>query len=320
MTRKDFYVYVHYRATDSTPFYVGKGSDRRMMSHENRNKYWKNTVSKHGFFARKVVENLLSEDAYTEEIRVISLMRDAGEKLCNMTDGGDGTRGLKSSPETLKKLSLAHGGKKNANYNENVHTFVNDKMGVEFFGTQFDMFLSHGEERSGISMLCSGKIWRFKGWRLSTTDKDFFPNSGRESHTYNDNMHIFKNKISKEEFVGSQMEFRNLTGINHSYVSAICRGRRKSTSGWQCLNSCSPKNPSSEEKNKKTAESMSGKSNPQYDPRLRVFKHKDGRLEVCTIYDMRKTHGATSHISTLIAGRIAHHKGWAYLGLSRTNI
>lgn len=42
---KDFYVYLHSRATDGKVFYVGKGSEYRYKS-KQRNNYWRRTVNK----------------------------------------------------------------------------------------------------------------------------------------------------------------------------------------------------------------------------------------------------------------------------------
>ena len=38
-----FYIYIHYRESDGTPFYIGKGSGDRSTQTKNRNPYWKRT-------------------------------------------------------------------------------------------------------------------------------------------------------------------------------------------------------------------------------------------------------------------------------------
>jgi len=46
---RDFYVYAHFRATDGSCFYIGKGNGRRAFATQGRSKYWKNIVAKHGY-------------------------------------------------------------------------------------------------------------------------------------------------------------------------------------------------------------------------------------------------------------------------------
>lgn len=100
----EYYVYAWYRATNNTPFYVGKGTGCRYLNINGRTKYFKNVHNKHGGYVRKIAEGLTETQALELEIETI---RDWKGKynLVNLTEGGEGTRGLKHSEETKRKLS-----------------------------------------------------------------------------------------------------------------------------------------------------------------------------------------------------------------------
>lgn len=118
------------------PFYVGKGQRRRMYLHEyyskkgtHYNKYLSNKILKilndgREIGKRKLIENISSEEATKIEIQIIAQYRRNGIKLCNFTDGGDGSPGYRHteeekqkmrgrivSEESKKKMSIAHIGK-----------------------------------------------------------------------------------------------------------------------------------------------------------------------------------------------------------------
>lgn len=87
----EFYVYVHFRADDGIPFYVGKGKGRRAWSRRGRNPRWTNVETKHG---RKVVlwyTGLEETEAFEEEIRLIALFTSLyPEQIVNLCVGGEG--------------------------------------------------------------------------------------------------------------------------------------------------------------------------------------------------------------------------------------
>ena len=125
-----FYTYAHY-THEGRLFYIGKGHGRRAYFFHKRNSHWNNIVAKYGKPTVKIIAKGLSEtEALIHEIKLIKFYKESGENLCNMTDGGEGTSGLKlsdehkpkisfklkgrpgknPSPETLLKLSLSHMG------------------------------------------------------------------------------------------------------------------------------------------------------------------------------------------------------------------
>lgn len=91
-----YYVYLHKKATDGAPFYVGKGSGKRAHKHHNRSVLWKNIVEKHGLEVEIVKDGLDEDEAFQLECALIEQYgrKDVGKGvLANHTDGGDGVRG-----------------------------------------------------------------------------------------------------------------------------------------------------------------------------------------------------------------------------------
>lgn len=107
---RDFYVYVHRRATDGRVFYVGKGNGRRAWATQGRSNYWRHIVAKHGYTVDIVQNGMQEWWAFELEIELIAFYK--RESLCNLTDGGDGCSGAKRSAETIAKTIAIHIGKK----------------------------------------------------------------------------------------------------------------------------------------------------------------------------------------------------------------
>lgn len=103
---------MHIRASDGKIFYVGKGKGSRDNSRSGRSAHWRNTVAKHGLIIKRIFTEMSEDEAYQNEIEVIKLMREKGEKLCNIANGGNGgLSGIKLSAEHIEKLRAAKIGK-----------------------------------------------------------------------------------------------------------------------------------------------------------------------------------------------------------------
>lgn len=110
--RQDFYTYAWLRH-DGTPYYIGKGSNRRAWR--------KGSPSKERVLILK--KGLCERDAFKHEIYMISIFgrKDIGAGILhNHSDGGEKSRaggrgnfrkGAKHSEEAKRKIGLAHKGK-----------------------------------------------------------------------------------------------------------------------------------------------------------------------------------------------------------------
>jgi len=106
---KRFYTYAYLRE-DKTPYYVGKGSGKRLYVNQNR------VISPPKDKSRIIFlkQNLTEEEAFRHEIYMIAVFgrKDLGTGILhNKTDGGDGVSGLIHSLETRAKLSVTNKGK-----------------------------------------------------------------------------------------------------------------------------------------------------------------------------------------------------------------
>lgn len=107
-------MYVHLRP-DGTPFYVGKGTKARSLWKKRRaNPYHKNIVAKYGLKSIRsvIVKRGLSESAsFFYEKEAIACLRDFDYRLCNLTDGGEGSTGWKAPSETRARMSATRKGR-----------------------------------------------------------------------------------------------------------------------------------------------------------------------------------------------------------------
>lgn len=112
MPEAKFYVYVHREADSGNVFYVGKGSGQRATATLQRPAFWHRVCDKHGLVVEIVAMFWLEADAFAHERALIAECREAGLRLTNCTDGGEGPSGAQRSEETRRKIGDAKRGSK----------------------------------------------------------------------------------------------------------------------------------------------------------------------------------------------------------------
>ncbi len=115
------FLYMHFKATDGSPFYVGIGKKRyrngknisiksiyeRAFCKKERSDFWNNVVNMYGYDIEIVLDNLTAEEAREKEKEFIALYGRRNKHkgpLANLTDGGEGNVGYISSEATKKLL------------------------------------------------------------------------------------------------------------------------------------------------------------------------------------------------------------------------
>jgi len=140
-----FYIYAHFKLDTNELFYIGKGTNNRISVSFGKNSYWKNIVKKHGYYYKKIEDNLNELDALNGEIFYIKHFKMIGYKLCNLTDGGDGMIGMTINLETRKKMSLAKLGKIGNRKGSKVSEITKNKLSILNTGSNSPSF---GKKRS----------------------------------------------------------------------------------------------------------------------------------------------------------------------------
>jgi hypothetical protein len=107
----EYYIYLHLRADSGSPFYIGKGKNKRSTSRCSRSLYWKNIVNKYGYDVIIIESNLSNAEAILKEkywIKRIGRKDMNNGPLVNFTDGGEGTVGKTVSIKTREAVALSN--------------------------------------------------------------------------------------------------------------------------------------------------------------------------------------------------------------------
>ena len=101
----NFYTYTH-ATPDGDVFYVGKGIGHRVYSMRDRSWLWRDRFNRLDGIIMKIVARFETEqEAFDHERKLIEIYTAQGFNLVNLTEGGEGVRGYKQSPELRRRRS-----------------------------------------------------------------------------------------------------------------------------------------------------------------------------------------------------------------------
>jgi len=150
---KTYCVYAHRKASTGEVFYIGKGGPQRAASKVGRSTRWHRTVAKHGLQIEIIKSDMPEPCAFTLEKALIhSIGRD---RLCNLTDGGEGTSGRVASEAQRRKCSASNKGTKPAAHSIELARVKNSKPITTECGLAFP------------SATAAAKFVRSKNWRAA---------------------------------------------------------------------------------------------------------------------------------------------------------
>lgn len=147
-----FYIYRHIRPDTNQVFYIGKGKNRRNSycyerahAQHSRNNYWRNIVQKNeGLFIVEIVMEFDSADACVakeKEMIAIYGRADASDgTLANLTDGGDGSWGMRVSDELRAKRSANMAGVRHPNYGKKLSPETRLKKSLSVKGSKHHLY------------------------------------------------------------------------------------------------------------------------------------------------------------------------------------
>jgi len=162
-------VYIHKRKSDLTPFYVGKGKPQRPYSKVGRNQRWHRTVLKHGIIYQIVKSGMPEPCAFSLEKSLIHAL--GKQRLCNMTNGGEGTSGRIPSDQQREKCSRSNKGRKPSPHSIALAKKKNSKPIATRCGLRFS------------SVTDAAKFVSFDNWETAKVSISFCAN-GETNHSY----------------------------------------------------------------------------------------------------------------------------------------
>lgn len=196
-----YYVYVHINPLTKRVFYVGKGQSDRAWDYHGRNIYWKRIYNKYGVDVNIVSHSLSEKDAFDLEQLLILEYRDLGFNLTNLSDGGEGSSGLRFTDQ--QRLNISNGLKGRIPWNKG-------KTKVREYKLPIESRLKMSEAKKGAY-------------------------SGNKNPCADLNEYTFVRLVDGFEVTCTRSDLCKNFGVSNSYIEKLFykNNPRKSTNGWR---------------------------------------------------------------------------------------
>lgn len=214
----NYYVY-QYNRKDGTPYYIGKGKDKRAwQSHRRAN--GTQLLPKDKSRIKIVKDKLTEAQAQALEKKLIKKFgrKDLGTGILrNVSDGGEGASGYKQSKSTIEKRAAKMRGRKLSP--DHIQKLIENHHKKQPGYTAPDLGDRHPMRQKNV-------IKKFKGDNNYQTKPEF---------KYNSQIYSWKNKNTGECVTMTHLSFYRKFNLRSSNVVRVIRGQAKSVSGWELI-------------------------------------------------------------------------------------
>lgn len=221
MTAGVFYVYIHRRASDGLPFYVGKGSGIRhkIGTKWQRSKRWLCMAEKHGWYSEIAQSDMDLDSVYLLEMWLIAKFLHEGMPLVNITmGGGGGRRGIK--PVNVMPINCSNGMR-----------FIGATEAVEYLKS-----IGVSGDAVNINSCAAGKhnsAYGFTWWRDGDAPREYIDPKDRRAKSFSVPVKTecglyFASMVEAEDFLRIKRPTATKSGI-----CPCCKGKRDSYLGYK---------------------------------------------------------------------------------------
>lgn len=271
------YVYQHIRLDKNEPFYIGVGEDtpnekgkyRRAYNTFHRNNFWKKIKNKTNYKVEILIDDISYTKALEKEIEFIALYgrKNIGKgPLCNLTDGGEGVKGIvKATKKVVQK-----------DFDNNIIKVYDSIASVS----------KYGYSKSSVNRCCKGGAKTHLGYVWQ-----YFDNQS-DDLTYNKSSREIKNRkrIIQKNLDGSIAKIwdcmmdaiKNNPGCTSSGIGCCCNSIMRTHKGfmWEFEN---PANITRKGKSEFRTYKKVVQINPKTNLAVKIWENAD-RVEVLGFY------------------------------------
>lgn len=268
MVAETFFIYTHTFSTGV--MYVGKGVYKRafkLATSRANSPYWLRLFRVHGPPTVALVAGPMDEElSLLCEQMYIAKLRTLGIVLCNLTDGGDGVSGSVRTADQNKKNSAL----RKAYYLDNPAAREANSARLTAYNRQPEVIArnvlrlsalakSPGERAKRIATLLTTTATAEYRQNMSTAQREAWRNpdirakfmrgiatrdsskiapamkllyADKNNHPRTDHTQYIFTHTSGLRFTGKRIDLCSAHGVNASQLTAVIRGRYKSTQGW----------------------------------------------------------------------------------------